>query len=731
MTEPKPSTAKCPADTEVKPAWSKQLPFSIKKYTLIWQELATAEKLSFISACLLLPVFMYKFFGAFGLLVAVLMLLKRTFFKALLVPILLIALLSRVPMAVPYLLSLFILLVVAYQILLHLPQKWRKYLQAKASKLGLEDKRLDKHTEDGIRQMRPFILGGLFLVPPVALLMMLAHAISGIFQIKGKAKNANPAPDSNEERLVFKQCLSKEKDTRDANFFLSPAFAGTLVAIFVSGIPAAFVLLLYKTLGIDAMLGFPSQDPKFIVTFCIIGIYITGLSWCLCTLFFRAWFTFPLNFMSTEYVIEFSESGVYKSGIKGWFMELLLFTWPEFVPARISWDEIASLEYSQGGIGRLSPLPDKLFAKTSLIYKSLNRLAEFTDAVLDQMGRTEYLTLKSDWNKSLRIDLKLRLWELDANDRARFYYALRRWAPLLRIDPRAQEALVGSCGMQEARYTQIWFDLLSCRDKRKREGELETGDQVGNAKYEIYERLDAGGQANVYLAKNADGQKLVLKEFILANENESLLESARDFETESAILHMIHHPLIVRMIDMFAEDRRIYLVLEKIEGKDLRKLVQETGALEESKVVGLALQMCEILSYLHGQEPPVIHRDFTPDNLILKEDGKIVLIDFSTASHKTSYSGDCVGKHAYTSPDQFRGQACPQSDIYALGATLYYLLVGQDPVPLSESHPKTKVPGLSQDLDGIIAHATKLKLAERYENVDWLKLDLEALQKSD
>jgi tRNA A-37 threonylcarbamoyl transferase component Bud32 len=664
----------------------------------------------------------FSVFHGIALLLSIVMLARRRVMKALLPPLAALAAISKFPHLMPFVLAGLIVSVIAYEIILLMPESWHRFLQRSSGKMLPESKSaVDTNTEEGIRQLRPFILGGLFLVPPAALVMMAGHALCGIFQRRTGPEKIN---ESTEEKVVLRQCVSKEKDASQANFFLSPAFGVTLLAIFVSGIPAAFVLLLYRALGIDALFGFPSHDPRFTVTFAVIGLYLTGLSWCLCTLFFRAWFTFPLNFMSTEHTVEISEEGVNKSGIKGWFMELLLYTWPEFLPARLKWNEIASVVYHQGGIGRLSPLPDKLFPSSSLVYKALNRLAEFTDAFIDQLGRTEYITIKSNWSKSLRVDVKLRLWELSAEDRARLFYAVRRWGPLVTVDPRAQEALVGSSNMGEARYTQIWFALLSCRDKRVKEGSLSQGDRLRGGEFVISEKIDSGGQANIYLATR-NCEPVVIKEFILANDDDCLVDSARDFENESAILSTLKHPGIVRMLDMFAEDRRAYLVLERVEGTNLRRLVREKGRLSEKQVVQLCLKMCEILKYLHDRQPPVVHRDFTPDNLILASDGEVRLIDFSVASHTKQYVGDCVGKHSYTSPDQFRGQSTPQSEIYALGGTMYFLLTGQDPTPISESHPGNLRPDLSEALDAVVAHATKLKVQERYENVEWLRLDLE------
>src|SRR5581483_5192636 len=100
-------------------------------------------------------------------------------------------------------------------------------------------------------------------------------------------------------------------------------------------------------------------------------------------------------------------------------------------------------------------------------------------------------------------------------------------------------------------------------------------------------------------------------------------------------------------------------------------------------------QMCEILAYLHGLEPPVVHRDFTPDNLMITDDGTLKLLDFNVAmsADNAATSSTAVGKHAYMAPEQFRGLPEPKSDIYSLGATLHFLLTGRDPEPISVSHP--------------------------------------------
>ncbi|MFA6558405.1 MAG: protein kinase, partial [Candidatus Obscuribacterales bacterium] len=132
---------------------------------------------------------------------------------------------------------------------------------------------------------------------------------------------------------------------------------------------------------------------------------------------------------------------------------------------------------------------------------------------------------------------------------------------------------------------------------------------------------------------------------------------------------------------------------------------------------GLVLQWAEqialIIDYLHKQEPPVIHRDLTPDNLVLRPDGTIVAIDFGAANEFIgNATGTFVGKQSYIAPEQFRGKACLQSDIYAFGGTLYYLLTGEDPEALSQSEPGEKIE-LSAQLNDLVKRCTDLEVETR------------------
>ncbi len=107
---------------------------------------------------------------------------------------------------------------------------------------------------------------------------------------------------------------------------------------------------------------------------------------------------------------------------------------------------------------------------------------------------------------------------------------------------------------------------------------------------------------------------------------------------------------------------------------------------------------------------PVIHRDLTPDNIVVKDDGTLVVIDFGAANEFIGNStGTFVGKQCYISPEQFRGKAVPQSDIYALGCTLHYLLTGSDPQALSVAHPHSLNEIVSPEVDALVAECTAVQ----------------------
>jgi tRNA A-37 threonylcarbamoyl transferase component Bud32 len=322
--------------------------------------------------------------------------------------------------------------------------------------------------------------------------------------------------------------------------------------------------------------------------------------------------------------------------------------------------------------------------------------------------------------------IKLRLGALGTiEERERLLNAIEKWGKDVNRDATLIEMLTPA---QDHSYTELWLQALTAPPRRERLTPLAPGAVLREGKYEIVQQLGVGGQGTAYLAEVAGkSQDVVLKEFILpvyvdVNVRRQALEK---MQNEAAMLRRLDNPRVVRLLEFFVEDHRGYLVLELIDGYSLKKVVDDDGRMTETRVKELALQMCEILAYLHSLTPPVVHRDFTPDNLILGKDGILKLVDFNVAQQSDSTStGTVVGKHSYISPEQFRGKPNPQSDIYAMGATLYYLLLGEDPMPITCSHPVRLRPEISPEMDAIIARATMLDTSKRYQNIAELKADL-------
>lgn len=288
--------------------------------------------------------------------------------------------------------------------------------------------------------------------------------------------------------------------------------------------------------------------------------------------------------------------------------------------------------------------------------------------------------------------------------------------------------------MEELSFTKMWEEDLHDHFSATNFVPLAKGAELRDGKLKILMHLSSGGLSAVYLAEQSDKELRVVKEASLPSTiDESRADKARQlFAREAKILCELSHPQIARVVDFFVEKGRDYLVLEFVPGQSLRQLVRKSGALPQEKVLDLASQITEILDYLHRQNPPVLHRDVTPDNLVLQEDGKVVLIDFGAANILVgTATGTLIGKQSYIAPEQFRGKATTQSDIYSLGCTMYFLLTGQDPVPLSESVPSKHVSSISIELNELVLACTRIEAEQRILNTQELAARLEKAKSHD
>src|SRR6266849_1227211 len=201
-------------------------------------------------------------------------------------------------------------------------------------------------------------------------------------------------------------------------------------------------------------------------------------------------------------------------------------------------------------------------------------------------------------------------------------------------------------------------------------------------RYRIVRRLGKGGMGAVYEAVDQRLDTTVaLKETFSADEC-----LRRQFAQEAHLLALLHHPALPRVSDYFTEGDRAFLVMQFIAGADLAEIIsQQPGPFPRNTVIGWADQLLDALIYLHTRDRQIIHRDIKPHNLKVTSNGRIALLDFGLAKTQTTdVSGSSNSIFGYTrrySPlEQIQDQgSSPQSDIYALGATLYHLLTGTKP----------------------------------------------------
>lgn len=267
-----------------------------------------------------------------------------------------------------------------------------------------------------------------------------------------------------------------------------------------------------------------------------------------------------------------------------------------------------------------------------------------------------------------------------------------------------------------ASYTSIWTDAMESQFAATHFEPLRTTTALQNGLYEVRMQLASGGLSAVYLAQTRAREKVIIKESVLPlDTDDRTRKKAKElFEREGRLLARLDHPQIAKVMDFFVEDGRDYIVLQYVPGESLRQRLRSSKLPSHKEVVRWARQIAEILSHLHGLEPPVIHRDLTPDNLLVREDGTIVLIDFGVSNEFVSKAtGTLVGKQAFIPPEQFRGKAEPKSDIYAFGATLHFLLTREDPEPLSVSNPASISSAIPHELDQLVINCTALESAMR------------------
>mgnify|MGYP000898991072 FL=1 len=266
---------------------------------------------------------------------------------------------------------------------------------------------------------------------------------------------------------------------------------------------------------------------------------------------------------------------------------------------------------------------------------------------------------------------------------------------------------------------------------------LKTGSLL-DKRYEIIKLLKRGGMGSVYKALDNRFEKTpcAVKEMLsLTYDKDQQKYYIERFQKEANILHNLKHEGLPRVKDYFIEKGRYYLVMDYIEGKDLKAILESYGgeAIPEDTVIDWGIQIADILEYLHGQSPPIIYRDLKPANIMLKEcDNRLVLIDFGlarTINPDSDSTKTTAGTYAYAPMELFQGKPELRTDLYSLGATMHCLLTGRKPeAPFSFEPVRTMNPAVSEETEKIVMKSLEMEAVNRYKSAKEMKDVLQKLR---
>jgi eukaryotic-like serine/threonine-protein kinase len=263
--------------------------------------------------------------------------------------------------------------------------------------------------------------------------------------------------------------------------------------------------------------------------------------------------------------------------------------------------------------------------------------------------------------------------------------------------------------------------------------QLQPGSKLED-RYLIQGVIGLGGMGSVYRAQDLhfpQVNKIVAVKEMLIQAPDPLVRKTiiKNFEREANILVTLSHSAIPKIFDFFTVGERSYLVIEYIQGKDLEALLGAiTGFIPEEQVINWAIELCDVLQYLHTHKPePIIFRDMKPSNIMINQDGHVVLIDFGIAKiFKENLRGTMIGTEGYSPPEQYRGEASPLADIYSLGATLHHVITRHDPrleppFTFSERPIRRINTAVSEKFESVLQKALSYNPEDRYQSADEMK----------
>jgi outer membrane protein assembly factor BamB/tRNA A-37 threonylcarbamoyl transferase component Bud32 len=255
-----------------------------------------------------------------------------------------------------------------------------------------------------------------------------------------------------------------------------------------------------------------------------------------------------------------------------------------------------------------------------------------------------------------------------------------------------------------------------------------------NDRYAIQDVIGIGGMGSVYRARDLhfpNVVKLVAVKEMINQANDPVIRNTiiQNFEREANILVTMNHPCIPKIFDFFSINERSYLVEEYVQGKDLEAVLNENpNMFLEDQVVSWAIELCDVLTYIHSHKPePIIFRDMKPSNIMVTSNNHIMLVDFGIAKiFKVGMKGTMIGTEGYSPPEQYRGEATPVADVYSLGATMHHLLTHRDPrleapFTFAERPIRKYNPSVSVEMEEIINRCLLYEPRDRFQSAEELK----------
>ncbi|MCY3055337.1 Stk1 family PASTA domain-containing Ser/Thr kinase [Aerococcus sp. CDC-944-U94] len=267
---------------------------------------------------------------------------------------------------------------------------------------------------------------------------------------------------------------------------------------------------------------------------------------------------------------------------------------------------------------------------------------------------------------------------------------------------------------------------------------MKQGQVIGN-RYEIIRHLGSGGMATVYLAYDPILEREVAIKFLRIGTSD-MDDATRRFKREAMSISEVNHPNIVNIYDVGDDDDGHYIVMEYIEGIDLKQFIRKNHPISKETYQGIMMQILAGVECAHRKG--IIHRDLKPQNIMIKPDGQVKIMDFGIALVSTETSitqtNTIIGSVRYLSPEQARGSmASYQSDIYSLGIVSFEMLTGQVPfdgesaVSIAIQHFQESLPDINQfrsdipqAMQNVIMKATAKEANERYQTCEQMRQDL-------